>query len=178
MDIFVKILHRLYPIVIGVVVSGFFYVLGIDYSMPDFEKVLDNTTVFSSIIIGFLGALLGILVSIKDVDIVEAIFESEEKNTLKAYFNETFLIGITVVIFSSVMQVMKSHESYATLILFHIWLMLSIWFLPSTYRIVSILMNVFFKTNSKNANIRPTDGEKISQEKNSEIKRRLSKSKT
>lgn len=175
MDRFITFLHKVYPFLIGGVASGVLFWLNIDYKIPNFEKVLDNATIFSSIVVGFLGALLGILVSIKDTEIVTAIFETEEKSTLKSYFNETFLLGIVVVLCSSVMQVLRSQESITTLIIFHIWALISFWFIPSTYRIVNILMSVFFKTNDSKG--RPNDEDKLTEEENDKIKSFLSKPK-
>ncbi|MFD1708930.1 hypothetical protein ACFSCZ_19895 [Siminovitchia sediminis] len=174
MERFVIFFHKTYPFFIGCLVSGILFWLNIDYRIPNFEKVLDNATIFSSIVVGFLGALLGILVSIKDAEIVATIFETEEKHTLKSYFNETFLLGIIVVLFSSLMQVLRSYENSTTLIMFHLWVLISIWFIPSTYRIVNILMSVFFKVN--NSKSRPEDDDsKLTETDSKEIKSFLSK---
>ncbi|MDO8223950.1 hypothetical protein [Bacillus cabrialesii] len=76
----IKVLSYIYPLII----SGAVFI-DFTYAVKNFDKVLDGAITFSSIVLGFLGALLGILISIKDSAIVSAIFESKEKN-IKLFF--------------------------------------------------------------------------------------------
>ncbi|WP_010502848.1 hypothetical protein [Paenibacillus elgii] len=137
----------LYPLLLALIILAVAYKFGFNSKVKYFDKVLDGSITFSSIVVGFLGALLGILISIRDSSIVKAIFETNEKKTLKLYFQETFIIGFAVVIFSCTMHVMRDESSVVTDWLFTAWILVAAWFIPSTYRIVSILMSVFFSSN-------------------------------
>ncbi|ATO38745.1 hypothetical protein GTID1_17100 [Geobacillus thermodenitrificans] len=175
MDRLTKIIHYFVPLLIAQIVVFFLIKFGFDYRVSNFDKVLDGAITFSSIVVGFLGALLGILVSIKNSDIVSTIFESKERFTLKYYFNEAFTIGFLVVFLSCTMHVLRAKSSVTTDIIFYVWSIVTVAFVPSTYRIVSILMTVFFKSNIVIS--RPEDNNVISRVERNSIKERLSKNK-
>lgn len=128
---------------------------GINYNFKNLDKVLEGTTNFSSILLGFLGALLGILLSIKDSDIVRYIFDQKGSSWLKFYFNESFIFGLIVVILSAVMQVFIDESSSFAKVLFLSWIFSLTYFMYSTFRIVRFLMKIFFNSNAVNANDRP-----------------------
>ncbi|WP_260286746.1 hypothetical protein [Peribacillus aracenensis] len=171
----IKFISWFYPLFISIIVVVISIRFDFSYTVENFDKVLDGTITFSSIVVGFLGALLGILVSIKDSAIVKSIFDSKEKHTLKRYFNETFIMGFLVVILSCAMHVLRVYPSITTKVIFYIWLGLTCWFIPSTHRIVNILMSVFFKTNSKDKNERPESNKVIEVNKRQSMKERLKK---
>ncbi|WP_281885716.1 hypothetical protein [Paenibacillus sp. YYML68] len=148
-----KFLGWFYPLLLALLLLALAFKFGFNSKVKYFDKVLDGSITFSSIVVGFLGALLGILMSIRDSLIVKAIFATNEKKTLKLYFQETFIIGFAVVISSCVMHVIREDISLLTDWIFTIWLLVVAWFIPSTYRIVSILMSVFFSSN--NSSTRP-----------------------
>lgn len=168
----VKILYGFYPLIVAIIILWLSIKLNFTYDLKNFDKVLDGAITFSSIIVGFLGALLGILVSIKDSKIVQAIFETNERYTLKYFFNENFIIGLLVVIVSCIMQVLREYQTIWSSIFFYSWIVLFSWFLPSTYRIVNILMSVFFKTNSASVDSRP-EGNRVDDQRREEIRQNL-----
>lgn len=170
-----KLLGWIYPLGISVFLVFLLKLIGFDNSAHNFDKVLDAAVTFSSIVVGFLAALLGILVSIRNADIVKAIFEEKEHVTLKHYFNETFILGFLVIIFSSILYVLINEETNLVKVVFFGWNTFTFWFVISTYRIVSILMTVFFKSNDTNK--RPESNTVEDNEKREELKRNLSKEK-
>lgn len=166
-----KIIDWFYPLGVSIALVFLLNYIGFDKTAHNFEKVLDSAVTFSSIVVGFLAALLGILVSIRNTEIVGEIFAQKEHTTLKRYFNETFIIGFSVIMLSNVMYIHINELSKAAEGLFIIWITVSLWFIISTYRIVSILMSVFFKANSSNQ--RPESN--VAEERET-IKGRLKKS--
>jgi hypothetical protein len=175
MEKVIKFLSWFYPLLFALLMLWLSIEFNFSYKVKNFDKVLDGSITFSSIVVGFLGALLGILVSIKDSNIVKAIFETKEKYTLRLYFNETFIIGFAVVILSCTMHVIREYPSLWTNRIFYFWIIAVTWFLPSTYRIVSILMAVFFKTNNARADERPKGNKIMDEQQREEMKRKLSK---
>lgn len=167
-----KFLDRVYPPVISLIFVYLGFTLGFDYKVKNFDKILDSSIVFGSIVIGFLAALLGILVTIRDTDIVREIVKRNQMNTLRYYYNETLLIGFTIVFTASTLHVLRETENLITLIVFYIWNLAVFWFVPSTYRIVSILMSVFF--NANNSLERPKSN-KIDSKEREEIRKNLTK---
>lgn len=100
---------------------------------------------------------------------------SLKKKTLNYFFKETFCVGFSVVILSCVLHVLRAYESIITTVIFYIWLVSTMWFLPSTYRIVSILMAVFLNSNSSNKDKRPESNKVAGTEKRQSIKDELKK---
>jgi hypothetical protein len=143
-----KYFEALYPFVFAVLGLLALIYFKVDYTMPKFEKVLDGAITFSSIVVGFLGALLGILISIKSSAIVNEIFRTNERNTLKRYFYEPFLLGIVVVVSSGVLHVLSQYDGIIPRLTFYLWSFSIIWFIPSTFRVVNTFMSVFFVSNS------------------------------
>lgn len=170
-----KLIHILYPLLIGLIILISVVYFDIDYSINKYEKVLDSTITFSSIVIGFLAALLGILVSIKDSDIVKTIFDSVEKGTLKYFFYETFFLGFSVVISSGSMYVLTGYQFQVTLYFFYVWVFLTFTFFLSTFRIVTLLLSILFRTNNAKAGERPETNKVVNKEKRDQIKKSLTK---
>ncbi|OME07842.1 hypothetical protein BSK64_06180 [Paenibacillus odorifer] len=143
-----KIIGLAYPFIFGAASLYLAYRYDVTYKIPNFDKVLDGAITFSSIVVGFLGALLGILISIKDSEVVDSIFRSKEKSTLKYYFYEPFLLGLAVVVSSAFMHVMRAYDNrLSSDVTFYIWLLVTVWFLPSTFRVVNNFMSVFFASH-------------------------------
>lgn len=163
-----------YPFLIGVAMVVLALYFKINHQIKNFDNVLDTIITFSSIVTGFLAALLGILVSIKDSDIVKAIFRSKEKLTLKYFFYETFTLGFALVLTSGVMHVLIGYGFKATILVFYFWFFITFWFFPSTYRIVSILLSILFKANNKSNNDRP-ESNNLSEKDRDKIKHKFTK---
>lgn len=170
--------HLLPSFIIALLTAAALFFMGINSDIHNFDKVLDGAINFSSIVLGFLGALLGILLSIKDSEIVKAIFRNNGKSLLKYYFNESFITGLLVVILSSIMHIVRKDKGDPTLladIMFYVWVTIVVFFIFSTYRIVNILMNVFFKANDNNAQTRPEGNTITDEERRNEMRNRLSR---
>lgn len=117
------------------------------------EKILDSTITFSSITVGFVGALLGILFSIRNTEIIDLLFESREKDTLKKYFRQNIVSGIILVVVSMTLYVKDGIDNIIAInieklkpssIFFIMWGFLLFYMLASTYRITSIMMHIIF----------------------------------
>lgn len=167
-----KKIITLYPLLTGLALMMCLYYLDINFAFVGFEKVLDTVITFSSIVTGFLAALLGILVSIRDSDIVKEIFETKAKGELKYYFYESFSLGFVVVITSGLMYVLIHYDNELTNNAFYFWILIVIWFFLSTYRIVNILLSIFF--NSNNSRNRP-ESNRPSENVRGKIRERLRK---
>ncbi|MDF2544912.1 MAG: hypothetical protein K0S47_4630 [Herbinix sp.] len=172
---FGKFMGFAYPYFISLIVTALLFRVGFNYSFKGFDKILDAAITFSSIIVGFLGALLGILVSIKESKIVKAIFKTKEKFTLKYYFEEAFAIGIAVVILTCAMYVLiNTNNKWSITIFYYLWLFTTILFIPSSYRIVSLLMAVFFNSNNEYSGGRP-EGNDLNKDELEAAKEKLKK---
>lgn len=144
--------------IFGLVVTFAAYLIGFNHKVSNFDKVLDGSITFSSIVVGFLAALLGILMSIRDTEIVKELFRQKEIGTLKFYFNEALLLGFTTVILSGVLHVIRQKEGLVVVTTFYVWCVILFWFIGSTYRIVNILMNIFFRSHYRQSRPQASQG--------------------
>lgn len=147
--------------------------LKIDYTINNFDDLLVSVITFGSIVTGFLGALLGILMSIRNSDIVKEIFSNYAKNILKFYFYETFILGFLLIIFTSSMQILIGYDFNFTLYIYYLWIFISFSFIPSTFRIVKILLDIFFRSNNRKE--RPKSNVINDNQQRKEFRKRLSK---
>lgn len=115
-------------------------------NIKNYEKILDASITFSSIVVGFVGVLLGILISIKETKIVQTLFTKIRKQLLVRYFKESIFSGIAVIVTSSSLYLIQN-EIWSKLI-FYIWIFTLIYFMLSSYRIIDILFMIIFQDNS------------------------------
>lgn len=151
--------------ILGAILMGWCSISGKINNSNSLEKILDSTVTFSSITVGFVGALLGILFSIRNTEVIDLLFKSREKDTLKKYFKQNIISGIILVIVSMALYVKDDIDSIITInvknirlssIFFIIWGFLLFYMLTSTYRITSIMMHIIFSDDdNKNKELKP-----------------------
>ncbi|OTW89022.1 hypothetical protein GVV68_16980 [Bacillus cereus] len=159
-----RILSWFSAFLFGVVVTYIAHIIGFNHKVSNFDKVLDGSITFSSIVVGFLAALLGILISIRDTEIVKEIFRQNEIGTLKYYFNEALILGFITVILSGILHVVRGNTFLSVTIIFYVWSVGLFWFIASTYRIVHLLMNIFFKSHYNTRRPQPVEDDPDEQE--------------
>ncbi|UTR05464.1 hypothetical protein MM326_15305 [Alkalihalobacillus sp. LMS6] len=148
------------------------FLLGLNNEINQFDKILDASITFTSIAIGFIAALLGILITIKDSEIVKRIFEEDEHKSLKSWFYEAFIIGVLLLISTCINYVFLNDVNIWSTLFFYMWLSAIVWFAYSLFRIINVLMDVFFKSND--TEMRP-ESNRYSDEERQEAKKRLKK---
>lgn len=129
---------------------------------------MDASITFTSIAIGFIAALLGILITIKDSEIVKRIFEEDEHKSLKSWFYEAFIIGVLLLISTCINYVFLNDVNIWSTLFFYMWLSAIVWFAYSLFRIINVLMDVFFKSND--TEMRP-ESNRYSDEERQEAKK-------
>lgn len=170
-----RILSWTSTLLFGLIVTYIVHIIGFNHQVKNFDKVLDGSITFSSIVVGFLAALLGILISIRDTEIVKEIFRQNEIGTLKYYFNEALILGFLTVILSGVLHVIRENILLSVTIVFNVWSVVLFWFIASTYRIVHLLMNIFFKSHYSTNRPQPIEDDPNEQE---EMRRGLARNRT
>jgi hypothetical protein len=166
--------EEIYPIIggaLGFIISVFL----IGNCIPEeFDKILDASINFSSILTGFVGALIAILFSIKDTELMKYLFKYKKKNVLLHYFKNTVLSGIIIVIFSAILY-LRNNLININIVKFSIsvWIFLIIYFILASYRIIDIMMIIIFKDPNSTQN--RTESDKISSHDDEELKRNLVK---
>lgn len=173
--------EEIYPIIGGAL--GFILSMSLirNYIPEQFDKILDASINFSSILTGFIGALIAILFSIKDTDLMKYLFENTKKRILLHYFKNAILTGILIVVFSAILYLRTKFINITimgitinTIILsVSIWIFLVVYFVLASYRIIDIMMTIIFK-DPKSIQDR-MKGNEISSQDDKELKKLFGK---
>lgn len=143
---FFYFLERGGPELIGIVGGIIILIIMTEYGLgSNFEKILDSAIVFSSIIVGFMGALLGILYSMSDTRLLQRLFEYREcRGLLKSYFARCITSGIVLVAITIALY-LKSYFFLTALVgAILIWGFLLTYTFACTYRIMNIMLHIIF----------------------------------
>lgn len=140
---------------------GVAYCLKMDPTIKGFDSVLDGIISFSSIVLGFVAALLAIILSISKSTVMNHLYNFvgsrgaiNGKTLLFGFFKSSLYSGFATVIISIFMYVISNKEKIVLYeeIITYIWVGVTIFFVCSSYRIVSILMHTLFKHESHETN--------------------------
>lgn len=123
------------------------YLLGFTHTIENFDKMLDAVLTFSSIILGFLAALLGILITIRDTSIIKSLFSNGYKGAIKRAFIEPLTSGLAVVLLTTTFYLYLNVNTFTINIIFYTWLFVLCFFVLTSYRLISILIRILFKSD-------------------------------
>lgn len=144
-DLILYYWEKYYPFffsALSIIVFGF---IGLSVKTNNLEKIIDGSINLASIITGLLGALLGILISVKDSPLVKYIFQKQHKTRIFSYIKQTIYSGFFTIGFAALLYVHVDKNACPTLIsqiLLFCWLACATFLLSSSYRIISILMEI------------------------------------
>ena len=140
-----------YPVGMGAIcciISIFiFKKVNVNLDVDEFDKVLDSVINFTSIVIGFIGVLIGILFSIRNSVLVDKLFKHKSREKLKKYFVESFISGVLLIVLSIIMYLRKNliiGECDLSVKLFNLWVGFIAYTLLCSYRIISIMILIVF----------------------------------
>lgn len=141
------------------------------------EEVIDSIINFTSIIIGVLVALFGIIVTISDTDIMKKIREEKGERLLFRYCLETLTSNFLLLIFSIIFQVLVNYSSQEQLknkvdCYSYFWFSLIIFVFVSSFRTIYYLLMISFNQND---NTQRPDSHKLDKEKSLDLRKRYSK---
>ena len=97
-DYMKKLIEMLYPYVLSVVIFVLFkFVKNSLYQSKNINDALDAVITVSSLIIGFLGAVLPVIMSMKnDSKLVKYVFERDKDKLFLKYIKQTLIVGVLV----------------------------------------------------------------------------------
>ncbi|WP_419882810.1 hypothetical protein ACN6MY_03815 [Peribacillus sp. B-H-3] len=149
-----RIWDKYYPLLLAVISIVAAYLLGFNPKIKGLDNVLDGFISFSSIVLGFVAALLAIILGISKSAAMTHLYNYvgsnsniNGKNIMYKYFQTSLISGFITVIISIYMFIVVNKEKihiYDT-ITACAWLGIAVFFVFSSYRIVSIIMYMLFK---------------------------------
>ena len=133
--------------------------------MSDIGDLLDEIINFASILLGFLGAMLALMFSFNKNPLIIYIMSSDfYKKRLKHYFKVSISSGFVLVVCSIVMLMQLSIDfNMAPIIkfvsgnLYYLEVFLVVYFISSSYRIISFVLKCAFMQYDIQDEIYPTN---------------------
>lgn len=138
-------------------------------SDSNLNDALDGVNTMCALIIGFLGAVLPVILGMKNESkFVKYVFEKDHKKLFLKYIKAVIVIGLITVVITIVMYFRDSFQKdKIAYYLFYVWAFSVILFLLSTYRCLSNMLELIFSDDTKlqvNANAQFNLSEKTEDE--------------
>ncbi|HDK7140064.1 TPA: hypothetical protein PTV74_003944 [Clostridium botulinum] len=153
-------IERLYPYLISIGIISLIISFNLDFlSDKNFNNVLDGVINLVSIIIGFMGAMMPIILSMKNESkFVKYVFEKDTEELFKKYLKVTIKVGIINAGLTLLMYLKDSIVNiFMKYALYYAWMFSIILFLFLTMRSMSYMITLFF---SKDGNGKDNEGAK------------------
>lgn len=161
--------ERGYPYILGV--AAVLGCLACDFDVRtnfNYKEVLNGLITLGSIIIGFLGAILPAVLSMKNESkFVRYVFEHDTENLFAKYLRATITLGFSDILITLVMHIRNSLPLVARDVLYYLWMFTTIAFIAVTYRSMSHMITLVFSRDDED--IRDFEERKISDERKREL---------
>lgn len=139
-----------YPYIISIlVIIPFFIIDNSLYQSENINSALEAVITVTSLIIGFLGAILPIIMSMKnDSKLVKYVFEKDKDKLFLKYIKHTLVIGIALIVIAMTIFFRDQYagiwyEKYCIVLLIYFMTC----FLLCTYRSLSNMLNLIFSND-------------------------------
>lgn len=143
--------ERGYPYIISVIVFGLLYKYKINFiSNNNFNDAIDGISTIASLIVGFLGAILPVILGMKNESkFVKYVFENDINKLFLKYIKEDIAFGL-LTLFVSVVLYFKDEAVFINIkaFIFYLWIALIILFLLLTYRCLSKMLTLIFSSDN------------------------------
>jgi len=139
----------------------------------NFGEVLNGLVTFDSIVIGFFGAIIPVVLSMKNESkVVKYLFENDREGLFSKYLKITIFSGISSAVLSLALHVRNCFiHLFVKDVLYTLWVFFTVLFLFSTYRSLSyMILLMFSKDDSGEEGKKTTSREKTKLEKDLEEK--------
>lgn len=148
------LLERGYPLIIALATSLVAKVFKINYIDSDgLESALDAVITMSSLIIGFMGTLIPIIIGLKsESEFVRYVFRNDHKNLFFKYIKATISSGIWLIAATVILYFENDIKGVLHKNMFYIWIFLLIYFMLRTYRSMSNTLKLIFDSGKSITN--------------------------
>jgi len=121
-----------------------------------FDNVISTIVIIVSILMGFVGVLLALLVSVRHTTFIVQLFKIKSPALMKKYFSNTLVSGFLLVVLSAVLYLRSwiyglhlPFEIDLYIILIALWVSMIAYVALAFRRVVNIMMDILFKSNEE-----------------------------
>lgn len=180
-DNFEFLIEKYGPIILGIVfaIIGYIFCIKYNLSIDDLEKIFNLVITMTTVILGFIGVLLGIIATIKEKPEIKRFWEinnGDARKTLKSYFMKSLHVGIFLIFYSIGLLVLikvKGFEQGFLRVLQVFWCCICGYSLGCSYRVINFVMLVLFSENSEIKKQGPIN--KVGKEREKQLREKYSK---
>lgn len=144
-------LERVYPYGVAIILSVILQRVSIGIMENScFNNLLEGLVTFDSIVIGFFGAIMPVILSMKNESkFVKYVFENDTQGLFSKYLRVTLLAGLCSAVLSLSMYIRDSfmHKEIKSL-LYTVWVFVTSLFLMATYRSLSHMITLVFSKDN------------------------------
>lgn len=145
-------IERVYPYVFSGVITLACIIYKINFvNSCNLTAALDACNTVVALIIGFLGAILPVILGMKNESkIVKYIFENDKNKLFLKYIKATIFVGLVTLLISISLYFSKDIVEYpnASYWAFYIWVYLLICFILLTYRSLKNMLDLVFLSDN------------------------------
>ena len=138
--------ERTYPYLIAAILC--FVIKKIDFVFVDnknMDDLIDGIVMMESIVIGLIGAIIPVVLSMKNESkFVKYVFENDKKGLFRKYLTSTIGVGLLSMAFSLSLYIREEYEDKILYYMFFIWLFFIILFFVLTYRSMKYMIIIIF----------------------------------
>ncbi|MBQ8640423.1 MAG: hypothetical protein IJ468_14865 [Lachnospiraceae bacterium] len=115
----------------------------------NFNDAIDGINTVAALIIGFLGAILPVILGMKNESkFVQYVFEKDTNRLLLKYIKSTIVTGLTLVGVSITLYFRNDFTKEIESKAFYAWVFIAILFFLCTYRSLSNMLELVFTTDN------------------------------
>lgn len=163
-------LSAIFPTISGIISFLLFLWIGEGYKLKGIDDVIGSIINFSSIIIGFYSAMYGILLTLKDSDIMRKFKENDLESHLKWQLYESLIFSFLILITSIALQVIINYDNIYRKIFFYFWAFVLGYFTLVSFGTISLLVKIMFNNTQKKME---STKDEISEEKRNEMIKKM-----
>ena len=157
-----KIIERIYPYFIAFCFTALWFIYGHNLSNSlGFNNALDSTSTLCSILLGFVSAILPVVLSMRNKGNYIDNVIINGGYLLKSYCAEDIISGLTLIVINIINYFRCDINEKVSYFLFYIWIFGLITFILCTHRCIYFLLRLVFPKEIIDAIPEESEAEKL-----------------
>lgn len=138
--------ERIAPYVISLIAPVVLWRCDVNYiENSNFNDAIDGVNTVAALIIGFLGAMLPVILGMKNESkFVQYVFEKDKNKLFLKYIKSNLLTGLLLVVLSISLYFRDDFKQNIKLVAFYVWVYMCFLFFSCTYRSLSNMLELVF----------------------------------